>query len=149
MAARMALDLDLPGSYTKLSALSFDSGGNERDKLEEERLMRESRVWFGTFILENILSIDCGKKPGIKASSGAGMRRCRVLLGVVSPFLYSILYSELLTPLVGRMFHAPRSLPAFHSVKKCVAKLLLASESDGLGLQDAITSGGEYLFALG
>ncbi|KAE9362899.1 hypothetical protein N431DRAFT_424290 [Stipitochalara longipes BDJ] len=81
MAARMALDLDLPGSYTKLSALSFDSGGDERDKLEEERLMRESRVWFGTFILENILSIDCGKKPGIKASSGAGVRRCRVLLG--------------------------------------------------------------------
>jgi hypothetical protein len=81
MAARMALDLDLPGSYTKLSALSFDSGGNEGDKLEEERLMRESRVWFGTFILENILSIDCGKKPGLKASSGAGMRRCRVLLG--------------------------------------------------------------------
>ncbi|PMD17786.1 hypothetical protein NA56DRAFT_578416, partial [Hyaloscypha hepaticicola] len=81
IAARMALDLDLPGSYTKLSALSFDSGGEERDRLEEERLMRESRVWFETFIMENILSIDCGKKPGIRASSGAGMRRCRVLLG--------------------------------------------------------------------
>jgi len=81
MAARMALDLDLPGSYSKLSVLSFDSGGDERDKVEEERLMRESRVWFGTFILENILSIDCGKKPGIKASSGASIRRCRVLLG--------------------------------------------------------------------
>jgi hypothetical protein len=57
MAARMALDLDLPGSYAKLSALSFDSGddgGRERDKMEEERLMRESRVWFGTFILENM-----------------------------------------------------------------------------------------------
>jgi hypothetical protein len=77
--------------------------------LEEERLMRESRVWFGTFILENILNIDCGKKPGIKASSGAGMRRCRVLLGVISPFLYSILYPELLTPLTGRIFHAPSS----------------------------------------
>jgi Fungal specific transcription factor domain len=84
MAARMALDLDLPSSYTKLSALSFDSSLDERDKLDEERLMRESRVWFGTFILENILSIDCGKKPGIKASSGAGMRRCRVLLGLPS-----------------------------------------------------------------
>ena len=54
MAARMALDLDLPGSYTKLSALSFDSGGEERDRLEEERLMRESRVWFETFIKENM-----------------------------------------------------------------------------------------------
>lgn len=81
MAARIALDLDLPVSYAKLSALSFDSSGDERDESEEERLMRESRVWFGTFILENILSIDCGKKPGIKAASGAGMRRCRVLLG--------------------------------------------------------------------
>jgi hypothetical protein len=40
-------------------------------------------------------------------------------------------------------------LPALHSVEKCVAKSLLASESDGLGLQDAITSGGEYLLALG
>jgi hypothetical protein len=29
----------------------------------------------------NSLSIDCGKKPGIKAVSAAGMRRCRVLLG--------------------------------------------------------------------
>jgi hypothetical protein len=26
------------------------------------------------------LSLDCGKKPGIKATSGDGMRRCRVLL---------------------------------------------------------------------
>jgi hypothetical protein len=39
--------------------------------------------------------------------------------------------------------------PALHSVKKCVAKSLLASESDGLRLQDAITSGSEYLLALG
>jgi hypothetical protein len=30
---------------------------------------------------DNRLSIDCGKKPGIRASSRAGMRRCRVLLG--------------------------------------------------------------------
>ncbi len=57
MAARMALDLDLPGSYAKLSTLSFDLGDDdrrERDKMEEEQLMRESRVWFGTFILENM-----------------------------------------------------------------------------------------------
>lgn len=26
------------------------------------------------------LSLDCGKNPGIKAASGDGMRRCRVLL---------------------------------------------------------------------
>jgi hypothetical protein len=26
------------------------------------------------------LSLDCGKKPGIKTASGDGMRRCRVLL---------------------------------------------------------------------
>jgi hypothetical protein len=53
----MAVDLDLPGSYAELSALSFDSGdggGRESDKSKEERLMRESRVWFGTFILENM-----------------------------------------------------------------------------------------------
>lgn len=55
MAVRMALDLDLPGSYAKLSALSLGSEGEEeREKIEEERLMRESRVWFGTFILENM-----------------------------------------------------------------------------------------------
>jgi hypothetical protein len=55
MAVRIALDLDLPGSYAKLSGLSLGSeGGGERDKVEEERLMRESRVWFGTFILDNM-----------------------------------------------------------------------------------------------
>lgn len=51
MAVRMALDLDLPGSYSKLSALSL---AGEGDNEEEEKLMRESRVWFGTFILENM-----------------------------------------------------------------------------------------------
>ncbi|KIM93968.1 hypothetical protein OIDMADRAFT_207874 [Oidiodendron maius Zn] len=81
VAVRMALDLDLPGSYAKLIELSLGSeGGGETDKVEEVKLMRESRIWFGTFILENILSIDCGKKPGIKAASGNGIRRCRVLL---------------------------------------------------------------------
>lgn len=35
-------------------------------------MIRELKVWS--------LSIDCGKKPGIKAASGNGIRRCRVLL---------------------------------------------------------------------
>ncbi|OBT52755.1 hypothetical protein VE04_04847 [Pseudogymnoascus sp. 24MN13] len=81
MAVRMALDLDLPGSYAKLSGLSLgNEGEGGTEKVEEERLMRESRVWFGSFIMENILSLDCGKKPGIRAASRDGMRRCRVLL---------------------------------------------------------------------
>lgn len=55
MAVRMCLDLDLPGSYAKLSGLSLGSEGRgETEKVEEERLMRESRVWFGSFIMENM-----------------------------------------------------------------------------------------------
>ena len=55
VAVRMALDLDLPGSYAKLIELSLGSdGGGETDKVEEVKLMRESRIWFGTFILENM-----------------------------------------------------------------------------------------------
>ncbi|KAF8861438.1 hypothetical protein BDZ45DRAFT_799906 [Acephala macrosclerotiorum] len=77
MAVRMSLDLDLPSSYTKLSDLVLNSENHDRE--EEARLMRETRVWFGTFVLEHILSIDCGKRPGIKAVDG--VRRCRVLLG--------------------------------------------------------------------
>ncbi|CZR53510.1 uncharacterized protein PAC_03389 [Phialocephala subalpina] len=77
MAVRMSLDLNLPGSYTKLSDLVLN--GENHDREEEARLMRETRVWFETFVLEHILSIDCGKRPGIKAVDG--MRRCRVLLG--------------------------------------------------------------------
>lgn len=78
----MALDLSLNSSYTKLVELSINNNFSEteKDRLEDERLMRESRVWFQTFVLENILSIDCGKKPGIKSTSAASIRRCRVLL---------------------------------------------------------------------
>lgn len=55
MAVRMALDLDFPGSYSKLSGLILGTESEaERDRAEEERLMRESRVWFGAFILENM-----------------------------------------------------------------------------------------------
>jgi hypothetical protein len=55
MAVRMALDLDLPGSYAKLSGLSLgNEGEGGTEKVEEERLMRESRVWFGSFIMENM-----------------------------------------------------------------------------------------------
>ncbi|KAG4430934.1 hypothetical protein IFR05_013572 [Cadophora sp. M221] len=75
MATRIALDLDLPAAFHKLSSLILQAGGTDKD--EETRLMRETRVWFGTFVLEHIL--DCGKRPGIKAVEG--MRRCRVLLG--------------------------------------------------------------------
>lgn len=84
MAIRIALDdLDLPRSYTRLIEISIDSNSisdMESDRLDHQRLMRESRVWLQTFVLENILSIDCGKKPGIKSTSIASIRRCRVLL---------------------------------------------------------------------
>jgi hypothetical protein len=53
MAARMALDLDLPASYAKLSQLVMDQN-EERDMEVEGRLMRESRVWFESFVLENM-----------------------------------------------------------------------------------------------
>jgi hypothetical protein len=40
--------------------------------------------WFPRNIIRELkvksLSLDCGKKPGIKAASREGMRRCRVLL---------------------------------------------------------------------
>ncbi|KAH9208281.1 hypothetical protein DL95DRAFT_395391 [Leptodontidium sp. 2 PMI_412] len=77
MASRIALDLDLPSAFNKLSSLILQAGTTDRE--EETRLMRKARVWFGTFVLEHILSLDCGKRPGIKAVDG--MRRCRVLLG--------------------------------------------------------------------
>lgn len=86
MALKLALELDLPESYRKLSTLILgaDQAQNDEDggarKREEERLMRETRVWFGVWVLEHILSIDCGKNPGVKAASGESMRRCRVLL---------------------------------------------------------------------
>lgn len=78
MATRMALELDLPGSYSKLCTHILEDGA---DGYDSNALMRETRVWFGTFVLEHILSLDCGKRPGIKAATGDGMRRCRVLLG--------------------------------------------------------------------
>jgi len=53
MAARMALDLDLPASYAKLSQLVMDQN-EERDMEVEGRLMSESRVWFESFVLENM-----------------------------------------------------------------------------------------------
>ncbi|KAH7370946.1 C6 zinc finger domain protein [Rhexocercosporidium sp. MPI-PUGE-AT-0058] len=77
MATRIALDLDLPTAFNRLSTLILQAGTSNRE--EESILMREARVWFGTFVLEHILSLDCGKRPGIKAVDG--MRRCRVLLG--------------------------------------------------------------------
>jgi hypothetical protein len=53
MAARMALDLDLPGSYARLSQLVMDQL-EDRDLEVEGRLMRECRVWFEAFVLENM-----------------------------------------------------------------------------------------------
>ena len=52
MAARIALDLDLPSSFTRLSNLILQA--DARDEKEEEALMRETRVWFGTFVLEHM-----------------------------------------------------------------------------------------------
>jgi hypothetical protein len=53
MAARMALDLDLPASYAKLLQAVMDQS-EERDMEVEGKLMRESRVWFESFVLENM-----------------------------------------------------------------------------------------------
>jgi hypothetical protein len=82
MATRMALDLNLPNAAADLSTrvLSGASGREEVDgeREEDEELFRRARVWFGTFVLEHILSLDCGKMPGVTATNG--MRRCRVLL---------------------------------------------------------------------
>jgi hypothetical protein len=52
MATRIALDLDLPAAFNKLSSLILQTGTTDRD--EETRLMREARVWFGTFVLEHM-----------------------------------------------------------------------------------------------
>jgi hypothetical protein len=49
----MALDLDLPASYAKLLQAVMDQS-EERDMEVEGRLMRESRVWFESFVLENM-----------------------------------------------------------------------------------------------
>jgi len=53
MATRIALDLNLPAAFNKLSSLILQTGS--RDREEEARLIRETRVWFGTFVLEHIL----------------------------------------------------------------------------------------------
>ena len=83
MATRMALDLNLPKALAHLSSrvLSGPDGCIDRINGEmesDEDLFRQARVWLGTFVLEHILSLDCGKKPGVTATEG--MRRCRVLL---------------------------------------------------------------------
>jgi hypothetical protein len=49
----MALDLDLPASYAKLLQAVMDQS-EERDMEVEGKLMRESRVWFESFVLENM-----------------------------------------------------------------------------------------------
>lgn len=60
MALKLALELDLPESYRKLSTLILgaDQAQNDEDggarKREEERLMRETRVWFGVWVLEHM-----------------------------------------------------------------------------------------------
>lgn len=52
MATRIALDLDLPSAFNKLSSLILQAGTTDRE--EETRLMRKARVWFGTFVLEHM-----------------------------------------------------------------------------------------------
>lgn len=52
MATRIALDLNLPAAFNKLSSLILQAGS--RDREEEARLIRETRVWFGTFVLEHM-----------------------------------------------------------------------------------------------
>lgn len=52
MAVRMSLDLDLPASYMKLSDLVLNADNHDTE--EEARLMRETRVWFGTFVVEHM-----------------------------------------------------------------------------------------------
>ena len=57
MALRMALDLELPKSYSDLCSSillrddsTFDGVATER----EVEMFRRARVWFGTFILEHM-----------------------------------------------------------------------------------------------
>ena len=54
MAAKMALDLDLPGSYKRLLQVVMQQDGEGRNMEVEGRWMRESRVWFESFVLENM-----------------------------------------------------------------------------------------------
>jgi hypothetical protein len=61
MALKLALELDLPDAYRQLSGLVLGGAGihegidRGRDSLDkEERLMRESRVWFGVWVLEHM-----------------------------------------------------------------------------------------------
>ncbi len=52
----MALDLNLPRAYNELcsSILLDDGNANERNREMEADLLRQARVWFGTFILEHM-----------------------------------------------------------------------------------------------
>jgi hypothetical protein len=62
MALKIALELNLPESYGRLSGLVLGGAGGTdgsgemgRDRgREEERLLRESRVWFGVWVLEHM-----------------------------------------------------------------------------------------------
>jgi hypothetical protein len=53
LALRMALELNLPDAYTKLSLKILEDDGR-RDRREEETLFRQARVWFGVFVLEHM-----------------------------------------------------------------------------------------------
>lgn len=52
MATRIALDLDLPAASNKLSTLILQN--ETRNREEDAGLMRQARVWFGTFVLEHM-----------------------------------------------------------------------------------------------
>ena len=86
MATRLCLDLDLPGAWhelmQRLATATQDPQEIHADiNVDEEgELLCRTRIWLGTFILEHIFSLDCGKLPGVQASDSQGLRRCRILL---------------------------------------------------------------------
>ena len=81
-ATKVALDLDLPDAFERLTRHMLPLGMNEQDQCtapeDSADLTRRARTWFGLLVLENILHVDAGKLPIFAAKGGA--RRSRVLL---------------------------------------------------------------------
>lgn len=83
LAARLAIDLELPDAYEQLTTRYVSrtgrSGGSQtRDIPEDAALMRKARTWLHLLVLGHILHVDAGDLLTIKFRGD--VRRCRILL---------------------------------------------------------------------
>ena len=78
-ALRASLQLDIPRRVTGLlSSLAADSTGPHQHSPDSVLLYANARVWYGLFVLDQILSLDGGKPPSLSLNTTS--RRVRALI---------------------------------------------------------------------